>query len=256
MSLQALIQSFPWNRYSKKLAEKILKFRNAGLFTSEDADERGMRLAVGFDGSIEDGNAVRLYWLVDPDDGIIVDAKFQVFGQSALIGAAEAACEILIGKNYEQARRVGESIIDRHVRGNPDTPAFPWETAPHINLVIGAIDDAAEQCLDIPVAASYEAPPAPEPGQAASEEFPGWQGLSPDEKVKIINEVLDHEIRPYIALDAGGVEVVRLEEGQKLFIAYQGACTSCMSSVGATLSYIQQTLRNKLSPDIVVIPEV
>ncbi len=256
MSLQALIQSFPWARYSQKLKSKILKFRNAGRFTSEDAGERGMRLAVGFDGSIDDGNAVKLFWLVDLDDGVIVDAKFQVFGQSALIGAAEAACEVLIGKNYEQAKRVGEGLIDRRLRDNPDKPAFPWETGPHINLVIGAIDDAAGKCLDIPVAASYEAPPAPEPGQAASEEFPGWKALSTEDKVKIINEVLDHEIRPYIALDAGGVEVVRLEEDQKLFIAYQGACTSCMSSVGATLSYIQQTLRSKLSADITVIPEM
>ena len=79
MSLQALITSFPWYRYSKKLASKIDHPRSAGFFSSEDASSRGMRLVVGASGSIEDGNQVTLYWLVDPNDGNIVDARFQGF---------------------------------------------------------------------------------------------------------------------------------------------------------------------------------
>ena len=63
-----------------------------------------MRLAHGQEGAIADGNLVHFYWLIDPDDGIIVDARFQVYGQSALIGAAETACELVVGKNYDQAR--------------------------------------------------------------------------------------------------------------------------------------------------------
>ena len=71
-----------------------------------------------------------LYWLVDPDDGIIVDARFQAYGQSALIGAAEIACELSVGKNYDQARRIGAELIDKQVRDRPDEPAFPKETSP------------------------------------------------------------------------------------------------------------------------------
>jgi len=255
VSLKALIQPFPWYRYSKKLRERILNPRNSGNFAADEAKERGMRLAVGFDGSIQDGNAVTLYWLVDPDDGIIVDSRFQVYGQSALIGAADATCEVLIGKNYEQARRLGAELIDREVRDKGDVPAFPWETAPHLNLVIGAIEEAADQCADIPVANTYEAPPAPGPGEVLEGGYPGWETLSESQKSQVIEEVLDHEIRPYIALDGGGVDVVKVED-PKVMIAYQGNCTSCMSSVGATLSYIQQTLRNRVHPDIVVIPEL
>ncbi|NGX57677.1 MAG: Iron-sulfur cluster assembly scaffold protein IscU [Chlamydiae bacterium] len=256
MSLQGLVQSFPWFRYSRKLRSKILNPRNVGIFTAEDAKGRGMRLAVGFEGSIKDGNAVSFYWLVDPDDGIIVDSKFQVFGQSALIGAAEGACEVLVGKNYDQARRLSAEIIDREMRDKSDEPAFPWETSPHLNLVIGAIEEASEQCTDIPVAKTYEAPPTPQLGEVLEGGYPGWDELSTEQKSQVIEDVLDHEIRPYIALDGGGVDVVKFEEGRKLFITYQGACTSCMSSVGATLSYIQQTLRNRVHPEIIVIPEL
>lgn len=256
MSLKGLIQTFPWFRYSRKLKSKILKPRNVGFFTAEDAKNRGMRLAVGVEGSIKDGNAVSLYWLVDPDDGVIVDSKFQVFGQSALIGAAEAACEVLVGKNYEQARRLSAEILDREMRDQSDQPAFPWETSPHLNLVIGAIEEAAEQCTDISVPQTYEAPPAPKPGEVLEGGYPGFDELPDDQKKRVIEDVLDHEIRPYIALDGGGVDVVKFEGGRKVFIAYQGNCTSCMSSVGATLSYIQQTLRNLVHPEIIVIPEL
>jgi len=254
MSFSALIQPFPWFRYSRKLRERILSPRNTGIFTANEAKERGMRLAVGFDGSIQNGNAISLYWLVDPDDGVIVDSKFQVYGQSALIGAADAACEVLVGKNYEQARRLSAELVDREMRDKQDSPAFPWETAPHLNLVIGAIEEAADQCTDIPMAGTYEAPPAPEITEAG-DGYPGWDLLPTDQQTKVLEDVLDHEIRPYIALDGGGVEIVKLDE-KKVFIAYQGNCTSCMSSVGATLSYIQQTLRNRVHPAIVVIPEL
>ena len=55
-----------------------------------------MRLVIGKEGRCSDGNAVCLYLLVDENDGVIADARFQASGQSALIGAAEAACELLI----------------------------------------------------------------------------------------------------------------------------------------------------------------
>ncbi len=86
MPLHKLIDPFPWVRYSKKLIQKIDSPRNGGIFREKEAEERGMKLAIGSEGHIEDGNAVTLYWLVDKEDGVIVDAKFQLFGQSALIG--------------------------------------------------------------------------------------------------------------------------------------------------------------------------
>ena len=257
MGLAALITPFPWYRYSKKLAGKIDNPRCMGFFTVEESEARDMKLVEGNEGAIEDGNMVRLYWLVDKDDGIIVDAKYQVYGQSALIGAAEAACELLVGKNYDQAKRVSVDLIDKQLRDRSDEPAFPKETYPHLNLVLSAIEACAEQCTDIPFADTYVAPPVPaDIGEVVPGGYPGWKDLTLKKKIAVIEQVLDQDIRPYIALDAGGVSVLNLIEDKELVISYQGSCTSCYSSVGTTLSYIQQVLRAKVHPDLVVVPDL
>lgn len=257
MGLTSLTTTFPWARYSKKLNSKIEQPRCSGWFTKDEAEARLMRMVEGKEGKIADGNAISLFWLVDKDDGIIVDAKFQVYGQSALIGAAEAACELLVGKNYDQARRISADLIDKQVRDRSDTPAFPKETYPHLNLILEAIDKAAEQCTDIPFADSYVAPPVPtDMGEVIPGGYPGWKELTLKKKIAVIEQVLDQDIRPYIALDAGGVSVLNLLNDKELVIAYQGSCTSCYSSIGTTLSYIQQVLRAKVSADLVVVPDL
>ena len=257
MSLQTLIQPFPWVRYSKKLNTKIERPRCVGSLTKHQSEERGMRLAVGQDGAKEEGNFVRLYWLVDPEDGIIVDARFQVYGQSALIGAAEIACELVIGKNYDQARRISAELIDKQVRDRADVPAFPKETSPHLNLVLGAMDQAADQCMDIPLAANYVAPPAPlDIGEVLEGGYPGWENLSQGQKLTLLEEIIARDIRPYIELDAGGIQVIDLTTENEVLIAYQGSCTSCFSATGTTLSYIQQVLRAKVHPSLVVVPDL
>lgn len=257
MGLAKFIQPFPWKRYSKKLRARIDNPRNAGAFSVDDAQQRGMRRVEGVEGSFEDGNAIHLYWLVDPDDGAIVDAKFQVYGQSALIGAADVACELLVGKNYDQARRIGTDLLDKEVRDKPNVAAFPPETYPHLNLVIGAIDNAADQCLDIPLPVAYIAPPAPtDIGEVLEGGYPGFEAMPLQKKIALIDQVLETDVRPYIALDGGGVEVINLLDGKEVVIAYQGNCTSCFSAVGATLAYIKQVINAKVHPDLEVVPDM
>lgn len=257
MGLAELIKPFPWSLYSKKLMGKIDNPRSIGFFTADESEQRGMRLVEATEGSVEAGNAIRFYWLVDKDDGAIVDARFQAFGQSVLIGAAEVVCQLVVGKNYDQAKRISADLIDKQVRDRPDTPAFPKETYPHLNLVLGAIELAAEQCTDLPLPDAYVAPPVPsEIGEVIPGGYPGWKELTLKKKIAVIEEILDRDIRPYIALDAGGVTVLNLINDRELIIAYQGNCTSCYSSIGTTLSYIQQVMRAKVNPDLVVVPDI
>ncbi len=257
MSFKDLLTPFPWTRYSKKLKEKILKPKNSGFFTEENAKERSVRYVEGKSGSVEDGNAVCFYWFVDPEDGVIVDAKFQVYGQSALIGAAEAACEFCVGKNYLQAKRISADLLDKQLRDHPAEPAFPKETYGHLNLVIEALEEACSQCEDIPIPETYLAPPVPyDMRQAATGGYPGWEGLSTPERRGILEEILDRDIRPYIALDGGGVDIKEIKTPYEVIITYQGNCTSCFSSVGTTLSYIQQVLRSQVHPNLTVTPDL
>jgi NFU1 iron-sulfur cluster scaffold homolog, mitochondrial len=75
--------------------------------------------------------------------------------------------------------------------------------------------------------------------------------LSDDEKLIIVEAVLDSSIRPALANDGGGLEVIEVE-GPIVRIRYQGACGGCPSSTGGTLRVIENHLRSQLDPEIKV----
>ncbi len=203
------------------------------------------------------GNYVRLSWLVDPTDGIIIDARFQAFGDSALIGASEISCELVVGKNYDQAGRLTADHLDKYVRDKSEKEAFPKITWAHLNLVAEAIEKAGIECQGLPLPQQYIAPPVLSTDITVNEGgWPGWQEMSLKEKLGVVEHVIAQDIRPYIELDAGGVEVLNITPENEIIIAYQGSCTSCFSATGATLSYIQHVLRAKVFPDIQVTPNL
>lgn len=235
---------------SKKLREKLDKLRYVGIISKQEAQEKGMRLAIGAD------EYVRLYFLVDPADGIVADAKFQVFGSAYLIAAAEIASELAMRKNYRQIGRLSADLIDQHVRDRQDMPAFPKEAHASLNQVLSAIDMAVAQCSDLPAPNEYDTTPIELDFGELPGGIPGWESFSMDKKIYLIEEVVDKEIRPYIELDAGGVKILELKENGDLLIAYEGACTSCHSSTGSTLSAIQKIVRSRIHPTLTIVPQV
>jgi NifU-like protein len=247
--------TFPWTLYSAKLAQRICHPRNCGYFTAEDAAARGMVLAVGKAGKLEHGNRVAFFCLVDPEDGIVVDVKFQLVGQSALIGAADAACEVAVRKHVSQVERLSSDLIDRQLRDKRDQPAFPDAVGGHINLVLEALEEAAAQCALLP-GPRHETSPVPAesrpvPGMGA----PDWPTLTPAAKRARVEQILEREVRPYVELDAGGVRLIDVDSENQVHIAYEGNCTSCISSIGSTLTAIQEILRTHLHPQLKVIPQ-
>lgn len=66
-----------------------------------------------------------------------------------------------------------------------------------------------------------------------------------------INALLDDRVRPALAGDGGGLEVLGLE-GKTLFIRYQGACGSCPSSSTGTMMAIQNLLQTEIDDELVV----
>ncbi len=233
---------YPWAKYSQKLRARILDMQNVGSFS---CGKEGLRLVIG-----EEGDYLRLYLLIDENDGIIADAKFQAYGESALLCAADIACTVLLRKNYEQARRLTAELIDIPIRDLPFEIAFPEEVSSHLNSVIAAIENAAEKCTDIPIQEIH----TPVEHSAEHHDYPNWGALTNEEKLTLIKEVIAREIQPYIELDAGGIEVLELKE-LEIIIAYQGACTTCPSSIGATLGAIEQILRSQVYPELTVTPD-
>ncbi len=245
-----MFKPFTWNGYSNKLKARIIKPLAVGRLTSKPAE---MRLVSGKAGQLRSGNLIEITLIVDEADGVIADSRFLAYGNTALIGAGDVVCELVLRKNYDQAMRISAELIDSQVRDRKNRPAFPEDVGSHINLALSALEEALGQCDDIPLPTSYT-PPTPFQADGESTCIENWLDLSVEEKKQVIEGVIASDIRPYIELDAGGIEIAKLE-GYKLTIAYQGACTTCYSAVGSTLSAIQGILRQKVHPQIEVEPD-
>jgi len=232
---------------NKGLTTQIENPRSVGYFTAGEAEKKGMRLAVGKGGAKEHGHLVTLFFLVDEEDGVIADAKFQVFGPPLLVAVCEVVCGLVVRKNYLQTRRLSADLIEKEVGG------LPAEGAVFFNVLLEAMDEATEGCMDIPIEDVYVAPPDMEGGDR--QVYPGWEELSDAQKKEVISQVVAADIAPYVELDAGGVEVVKVEEN-RVTIAYSGNCTSCFSATGATLDSIGNILRHKVYPDLMVTPDM
>jgi NifU-like protein len=245
-----MIRPHYWELFSRKLREKIDRLRFVGALSAELGKEKGMRYV---EAKVE---GLTLHWFVDESDGIIADAKFQAYGPIGLIGAAEVVSELVLRKNYDQVSRLTADLIDQHVQDKKDTPAFPKECHPFLNQLLSAIDLAVQKCYDIPFAVSYDMTPIERDFGEIPGGIPGWVEFPHPHKLKIIEEVIDKEIRPYVELDAGGVKVVSLSEQGEVLISYEGACTTCHSSTGSTLTAIQQILRARIHPTLFVTPQL
>jgi len=89
--------------------------------------------------------------------------------------------------------------------------------------------------------------------EASNEPKVPFGEMSPAQRVLAIDRLLEQEVRPGLAGDGGGLEIVGLEENV-LQIHYEGACGTCPSSTSGTLSYIESILRSNLDPELQVIP--
>jgi NifU-like protein len=77
-------------------------------------------------------------------------------------------------------------------------------------------------------------------------------------KLKMVESILDVDIRPMLVMDGGNLEIIDLkvtEDGHNdLYFRYLGACSSCASGSTGTLYAIEGVLREKVSESIRVIP--
>ena len=72
-----------------------------------------------------------------------------------------------------------------------------------------------------------------------------------DRQTEVVNALLDVSIRPALANDGGGINILSIE-GKQIKIHYQGACGSCPSSTTGTLQYIEQFLQEAIHPELEV----
>jgi Fe-S cluster biogenesis protein NfuA len=89
-------------------------------------------------------------------------------------------------------------------------------------------------------------------GAAAGQPSPSTSAAASSPLLDKINAVLDEKVRPALANDGGGLNIVALD-GLTLKIHYQGACGSCPSSTTGTMTAIQNVLKKEVDPGIQVV---
>src|SRR5512146_2229454 len=92
--------------YSDKVLDHYNAPRNVGALPKDDAN-----VGTGLVGAPECGDVMKLQVKVNPETGIIDDAKFKTFGCGSAIASASLATEWLKGKTVEQALAIKNTDI-------------------------------------------------------------------------------------------------------------------------------------------------
>lgn len=111
--------------------------------------------------------------------------------------------------------------------------------------IIEAIERATPEK---PTESVVQKPPLVGPGFVA-ESDPEFFERPLDEQINVVEHVLDQYVRPGLAGDGGGLELVDIV-GQYAHLSYQGACGTCPSAASMTLGFIEQILRSRVHPDL------
>ena len=92
--------------YSEKILEHYNNPRNVGSF-----DQTSPQVGTGLVGAPECGDVLKLQILVNPETGMIEDARFKTFGCGSAIASSSLATEWLKGRTIDQAMELKNTEI-------------------------------------------------------------------------------------------------------------------------------------------------
>jgi len=323
MAKNDLLGGSLWDAYSNKVTTLMNNPQHQGEITEEEAKEHGNKLIVADFGAESCGDAVRLYWEVDPEDDKIINSKFKSFGCGTAIASSDVMTELCIGKTVQEAVKITNIDVEMALRDDPETPAVPPQKMHCSVMAYDVIKKAAglymgveaesfedeiiacecarvslgtlhevirindlttvEQITDYTKAGGFckscikpgghedrehylvdiladvrkqmdeeKMAAAADAGQAGD-----FETMTIVQKIKAIDAVIDENLRQFLVMDGGNMEVIDVKESDEnidVYIRYLGACSSCSSSTTGTLYAIENTLKEKLSSKIRVLP--
>ncbi|MEA3371141.1 MAG: iron-sulfur cluster assembly scaffold protein [Campylobacterota bacterium] len=114
-----------WDAYSNKVTTLMNNPQHQGEIFENEAEERGNKLIVADFGAESCGDAVRLYWEIDPKTDTIINSKFKSFGCGTAIASSDVMTELCIGKTVGEAVKITNIDVELALRDDPETPAVP-----------------------------------------------------------------------------------------------------------------------------------
>lgn len=268
--------------YSDKVKEHFLNPRNVGVIENADG--------VGEVGSISCGDALKLTFKVDEHERII-DVKFQTFGCASAIASSSALTEMLKGKTLEEAEKISNDDIAEFLGGLPKEKMHcsvmgqealekaiacyrgkPVEEKEGelVCECFGVTDVEIRRALtDHHLTAIEDVTNYIKAGggcgnchdriQKLINEVTGQSPVTEDlrprlsniQRIKLIEETFEREIKPALKQDGGDIELVDVD-GNRVQVKLQGACSSCSASQLTLKDFVEKKLREFVLPELVV----
>jgi len=268
--------------YTKTVKDHFLNPRNVGVI--EDAD------GVGEVGSLACGDALTLYFKLD-ENKKIKDAKFQTFGCASAIASSSALTEMLKGITLEEAKKITNEDIAEFLGGLPKQKMhcsvlgrdalekaianYRGEAEKKVegNIVcecFGVTDLEIERAVrenslnsieDVTnyVKAGGGCESCHDKIQEIIDATLGRDiktkkkvvHLTNIQKIRLIEETLEREIKPALKKDGGNIELVDVD-GNNVFVKLQGTCATCAASQITLKHYVESKLRELVTPELLV----
>jgi NifU-like protein len=266
--------------YTDKVKEHFLNPHNVGEIENPD----GMAEV----GSLACGDALKLSFKLD-ENKRIKDAKFKTFGCASAIASSSALTEIIKGMTVDEALKVTNQDIAQYLGGLPDEKMHcsvmgkqALEKAVENYRGVPAMEAGAKiicECFGVTDKEIERA--IRENNLSTVEDVTNYtkagggcgncQGemaqilervkaepktdtkprLTNIQKIRLIEETIEREIRPSLKHDGGDIEVIDII-GNRVIVAMRGACATCKASEITLKDFVQHRLQELVSPDITV----
>lgn len=224
-------------RYNNQAKESILNPKNIGSLTEIE----GHLLVCGKSGSYYFGSVIFLQAIVKISSGNIEDIKYRMFGTTIDILTYETMSEFIKGKNHSQIKRISTRLAEKVLKNKTNINANN-----SIQLFLDAINSAMTCCEGL-----NESNTTPLDTSIKEDIVNNWEALNNDEKIIIINNVINTHITSFVEMD-GGTVVVESFSKDVLYISLKGQCEQCPASYGSTIEAIKFIIKNKTSQSLQV----
>ncbi len=125
MARDDLIGGALWEEYSQEVQKRMNAPLNMGEIMENEVGED--KLIIADFGADSCGDAVRLYWQIDPKTDTIIKSKFKSFGCGTAIASSDMMAELCMGKTVDEALKITNIDVEKALRDEPDIPAVPGQ---------------------------------------------------------------------------------------------------------------------------------
>jgi NifU-like protein len=268
--------------YTDKVKDHFLHPRNVGEVESADG--------VGEVGSLACGDALKLTFKLDEQERI-QDIRFKTFGCGSAIASSSALTEMVKGMTLEEAEKVTNQDIADYLGGLPKEKmhcsvmgrdalekAIAYYRGEPEKKVEGEIVCECFGVTDVEIERAVR-----ENNLTAVEDVTDYtkagggceschekiqeiidkvhgkphvahrkpSQLTNIQKIQLIQETLEREIKPSLKQDGGDIELIDVD-GNTVLVKLRGTCATCVASQVTLKHYVESKLREMVTPELVV----